>query len=146
MSSELHPRWSEVTDRVLHRAGWYPGRSTPTAAWESTLREEGGFEPHEAARRFLAEFGGLSVVRESDHMKGWREFQLDPVLAKWDHEILEDLSEQAGTYLYPIGMADHRNFYLGMAPNGAVHVGMDYVNLLADTADEALEKLIRGTQ
>ncbi|MDJ0368197.1 hypothetical protein QMK19_00480 [Streptomyces sp. H10-C2] len=43
-----------------------------------------------------------------------------------------------------MGMADRRNQYLGMAPNGAVYVGMDYVNLLADTADEALEKLIVG--
>ncbi|MDJ0340355.1 SUKH-3 domain-containing protein [Streptomyces sp. PH10-H1] len=61
-----------------------------------------------------------------------------------DHEIFEELSEGARAYVYPIGMADRRNQYLGMAPNGAVYVGMDYVNLLADTADEALEKLIVG--
>lgn len=89
--------------------------------------------------------GGLSVVREPDHSQGWREFRLDPSLAKEDNEILEDLSEQAGTSLCPIGMVDHGNFYLAMAPSGAVYVGMDCVRLLAETSDEALDKLIRGS-
>ncbi|MBW5425508.1 hypothetical protein GKQ77_28785 [Streptomyces sp. BG9H] len=144
MTDEKPQRWSAVTDRVLRRAGWSPGRSVPTAQWESVLLEVGDFEIHEAARRFLAEFGGLEVVREPDHEKGWRQFQLDPLLAESDSEIFEELSEEAGADLFPLGMADHRNFYLGMAPSGAVYVGMDYLSLLADSPDAALEKLIRG--
>ncbi|WP_164551801.1 SUKH-3 domain-containing protein [Streptomyces sp. WAC 01529] len=134
-----------MTDRVLRRSGWSPGRSVPTAPWESALCDEGGFVFHAAARDFLAEFGGLTVVRGSDHGRGWREFQLDPLLAKDDREIFEALDEEAGTPLCPLGMADHRNFYLGMASSGAVYVGMDYIDLLAETADDALERLIRGS-
>ncbi len=54
------------------------------------------------------------------------------------------LSEEAGTDLYPIGEADRRNSFLGIAPTGAVYIGRDSVVLLAQTAEEALEKLIEG--
>ncbi|GAB2862060.1 hypothetical protein GCM10027074_31710 [Streptomyces deserti] len=71
----------------------------------------------------------------------WTEFRLDPLLARWDAEILDDLGEQAGVDLYPIGMTDRRNQYLAMAEDGAVYAGMDTVSLLAPTPDEALKKL-----
>ncbi|MYY82321.1 hypothetical protein GT044_13830 [Streptomyces sp. SID335] len=54
------------------------------------------------------------------------------------------VSEKAGTYLYPVGEADRRDTYLGIAPDGKVYAGMDGVTLLAETGDEALEKLIEG--
>ncbi|MEU6120717.1 SUKH-3 domain-containing protein [Streptomyces sp. NPDC047123] len=144
MSDEGLRRWTDVTERVLRRAGWHPGRSVPTDTWVNALSATDGFEANEAALRFLAEFGDLKVVRASDHERGWREFQLDPLLAVPDGEIFEDLSEQTGVPLFPLGMADHRNFYLGMAPDGSVHVGMDYASRLADSGDQALEKLIMG--
>lgn len=59
MSSEQSQGWSQETERVLRRAGWQPCRSVRTDTWEHILRERGGFVAHEAARRFLAEFGGL---------------------------------------------------------------------------------------
>jgi hypothetical protein len=70
MSEEHEQRWSAETDRVLRRAGWYPGRSVCTAEWENTLREHGGFEMHEAARRFLAEFGGLESTERGPGKAG----------------------------------------------------------------------------
>ncbi|MFI9768216.1 SUKH-3 domain-containing protein [Streptomyces sp. NPDC052415] len=145
MSEEHEQRWSAETDRVLRRAGWYPGRSVCTAEWENTLREHGGFEMHEAARRFLAEFGGLeSTERGPGKTMARMGFTFDPTVAEWDDEIFDVLSGQAGVDLYPIGSADRRNNYLGIASNGAVYVGMDSVTLLAETADEALEKLVEG--
>ncbi|MBD0844813.1 SUKH-3 domain-containing protein [Streptomyces sp. TRM68416] len=145
MSEEREQRWSAETDRVLRTAGWHPGRTVSTVDWENTLREHGGFEIHEAARRFLAEFGGLaSAERGPGKTMARMGFTLDPAVAEWDDEIFDVLSEEAGTELYPIGEADRRNLYLGIAPNGAVYVGMDSVTLLAETADEALEKLVEG--
>jgi hypothetical protein len=137
-------RWPAETDRVLRAAGWYPGRSVPTATWESILRQQGEFEMHEAAQRFLGEFGCVGIpYREPRDSMPWGEFRLDPLLAMWDDEILDDLSEQAGTYLYPVGMIDRTNQYLGVAEDGAVYVGMDSVRLLAATPDEALKELTR---
>jgi hypothetical protein len=56
-------RWSAKTDRVLREVGWHPGREVSTSEWEAALQERGGFEIHDAARRFLAEFGDLHRAR-----------------------------------------------------------------------------------
>lgn len=135
-------RWSEQTDRVLRAGGWVPGRSMPTRTWESILLQVGEFEIHEAARRFLSEFGGVGVpYREPWDSMPWMEFSLDPLLALWDAEIIDDLAEQAGADLYPIGMRDRGNQHLAMAADGSVYAGMDSVWLLASTGDEALQRL-----
>ncbi|MFF8940874.1 SUKH-3 domain-containing protein [Streptomyces sp. NPDC014864] len=145
MSGETAQRWSAETDRVLREAGWFPGRAVATQRWETVLQEHGGFEVHEAARRFLVEFGGLeSNERGPGKTMARMGFRLDPTVAEWDDEIFDVLSEEAGADLYPIGEADRRNSYLGIAPNGAVYISMDSVTLLAATADEALEKLAEG--
>ncbi|MFE2827831.1 SUKH-3 domain-containing protein [Streptomyces sp. NPDC059271] len=145
MSQEEHPRWSAETDRVLRGAGWHPGRSVPTDEWESKLGERGGFEMHEAARRFLAEFGGLvSDERGPGKTMARMGFRLDPTVAEWDDEIFDVLSEEVGADLYPVGDSDRHNSYLGIAPDGAVYIGMDSATLLAETAGRALEKLVEG--
>lgn len=148
MSAEIGTRWSAETDRVLRLAGWYPGRSVSTQERERVLHEEDeGFELHDAARHFLAEFGGLQINQQGPGRTMHRSsFRLDSLVAKWDFEIIDVQSEETGTYLYPIGDAGRGNFYLTMAANGAVHHGMDYVRLLADTGDKALEKLIEGNK
>lgn len=148
MSDEIPAGWSTLTYRVLRATGWYPGRSVSTQEWERVLHEEDeGFELHDAARRFFAEFGGLQINQQGPGRTMHRSsFRLDPLVAKWDFEIIDVQSEETGTYLYPIGDADRGNFYLTMAANGAVYHGMDYVRLLADTGDKALEKLVEGNK
>ncbi|WP_430727329.1 SUKH-3 domain-containing protein [Streptomyces beigongshangae] len=138
-------RWSAETDRMLRAGGWYPGRAIPTQTWEDALLQSGEYEIHDAARRFLAEFGAVGVPhRDPLDATSWLEFRLDPLLAFWDAEIIEDLAEQAGVdSLYPIGMRDRGNQYLAMAADGAVYAGMDSVWLLAPTPDEAVQRLTR---
>lgn len=145
-SAEVGTRWSAETDRALRLAGWHPGRSVSTEEWERVLREaDEGFEMHDAARRFLTEFGGLEFrLKGPGRTMARSPFRIDPLLAKWDFEIIDLQSEEVGTCLYPIGDADRGNFYLTMAADGAVHHGMDYVCLLADNGDKALEKFIEG--
>ncbi|MFF7310442.1 SUKH-3 domain-containing protein [Streptomyces sp. NPDC008137] len=140
-------RWSEETDRVLRAGGWFPGRSVPAETWESILLQTGEFEIHEAARRFLSEFGAVGVsYREPWDSMPWVEFSLDPLLAFWDAEIIDDLAEQAGVDLYPIGMRDRGDQHLAMAEDGSVYAGMDSVWLLAPTPDEALQALTSRIQ
>ncbi|MFJ8188365.1 SUKH-3 domain-containing protein [Streptomyces sp. NPDC096094] len=137
-------RWSEETDRVLRAAGWFPDRSVPTETWESILFQVGGFEMHDAARRFLTDFGAVRVpYRDPWDAMPWRDFSLDPLLAFWDVEIIEDLAEQADVDLYPIGMRGRRHTHLMMAADGSVYEGMDQVWLLAPTPDRAMEHLTR---
>ncbi|MFF3767747.1 SUKH-3 domain-containing protein [Streptomyces sp. NPDC001922] len=141
-------RWSRETERLLRKAGWRPGRSVSTAEWERGLQEHDGFEIHPMAQRFLAEFGGLTVTLWfPGSVKPVRvEVSFDPALAKWDQEIFEVLSEQAGAGLYPLGMTNNRNTYLGMAPTGEVYTGMDDAYFLAETGEQALEKLLDRTR
>ncbi|MFG3716438.1 SUKH-3 domain-containing protein [Streptomyces massasporeus] len=135
-------RWPEETDRILRAGGWFPGRSVPTGTWEDILLQTGEAEMHDAARRFLSEFGAVRApYREPWDSMPWMEFSLDPLLAFWDAEIIDDLAEQAGVDLYPIGVRDRGNQYLAMAEAGSVHAGMDSVWLLAPTPDEALQRL-----
>ena len=138
-------RWSAETERVLRKAGWYPGRQVAIDEWETTLREHGNFQIHEAARMFLAEFGGLVIEQRGPGKTMARvPFRLNPTAAEWDDEIFDILSEEAGSPLYPIGEADNRNTYLGITPEGAVYIGMDSAARLADTPHQALEKLVEG--
>jgi hypothetical protein len=140
-------RWSLETDRVLRAGGWFHGRSVPTETWESILLQTGEFEIHDAARRFLAEFGAVGVsYREPWDSMPWMEFSLDPLPAFWDAEIIDDLAEQAGVDLYPIGMRDRGNQHLAMAEDGSVYAGMDSVWLLAPTPDQALQRLASRIQ
>ncbi|MFE1586606.1 SUKH-3 domain-containing protein [Streptomyces sp. NPDC058737] len=142
---DAKPRSSGETERLLRAGGWFPGRSVPTDTWEGILLEIGQFEMPESARRFLAEFGAVTVPYRSPRTSmPCPEFSLDPLLAFWDAEIIEDLSEQAGVTLYPIGMRDRRNRHLLMAEDGAVYEGMDSVWLLAPTPDQAVERLTGG--
>jgi hypothetical protein len=140
-------RRSEETDQVLRAGGWFPGRSVPTQTRESILLQTGEFEIHDAARRFLAEYGAVGLpYREPSDSMPWMEFSLDPLLAIWDAEIIDDLAEQAGVDLYPIGMRDRGNQHLAMAEDGSVYAGMDSIWLLAPTADEALQRLASRIQ
>ncbi|MCT9142058.1 SUKH-3 domain-containing protein [Streptomyces violarus] len=146
-STDAGPRRPPETDRVLRAGGWFPGRAVPTETWESVLLHTGEFEIHDAARRFLAEFGAVGVPYRApwDSMP-WMQFSLDPLLAIWDGEIIDDLAEQAGVELYPVGMRDRGNQHLAMAEDGAVYAGMDSVWLLAATPDEALQRLTSRIQ
>ncbi|MFJ4920718.1 SUKH-3 domain-containing protein [Streptomyces sp. NPDC088725] len=144
LSEEIGTRWSAETDRVLRLAGWFPGRRVATEEWERGLRaEDEGFVIHEAARRFLAEFGGLEIKQQG---AGRSPFRLDPLVAKWDYEIIEDLAEQAGTDLYPLGDTRGGVFYLCMDVKGSVYRGLDYVQLLGESGDGALDILISGAR
>ncbi|MFF3767746.1 SUKH-3 domain-containing protein, partial [Streptomyces sp. NPDC001922] len=143
MQSGPEQRWSTETERLLRKAGWRPGRSVPTAEWERVLQEHDEFEIHPDAQRFLAEFGGLSVteVIVGAITVVRSEVSFDPTLAQWDQEIFEVLSEQAGAELYPVGMTGNRNAYLGMTSAGTVYTGMDDAYFLAESGDQALEKI-----
>ncbi|MDT0270750.1 SUKH-3 domain-containing protein [Streptomyces sp. DSM 44915] len=138
-------RWSAETDRVLREAGWSPHRRVSTEEWERILKESDGFEAHEKARAFLAEFGGLEFELSGKGVAVERmPFSLNPLEGQWEADIYEDMSEETGTSLYPIGEMARRHLFLGMAEDGSVYRGRDAVDFFADSGDQALDKLISG--
>ncbi|GAA2567027.1 hypothetical protein GCM10010398_65780 [Streptomyces fimbriatus] len=61
-----------------------------------------------------------------------------------EDEIFDALGEETGAGLHPIGEADRRDGFPGIAPTGAVCIGRDGAVPPARTAGEALEKLVEG--
>ena len=138
-------RWSSKTDHVLRKAGWTPRRRVSTEEWERVLRKSDGFEAHEKARAFLSEFGGLSFeLVEAGVTMAVEPFAIDPLEGQWEADIYEDMSEETGTNLYPIGEMDNRSLFLGMAEDGSVYRGRDMVGFFAESGEQALDKLIVG--
>ncbi|MER7401828.1 SUKH-3 domain-containing protein [Streptomyces sp. NPDC000070] len=136
---------SPQTDEVLRRAGWRPGRSVPTDTWESILRERGSFVAHDAARRFLSEFGGLVTYGwPTDSITTSSAIRFDPLRAQWQDERLARASREAGALLYPVGTADEGASFLGITEDGALHLVRDSVELLAPTTDQALARLVEA--
>lgn len=145
MADKSEFSWSARTEQELRAAGWFPGRLVPTSEWEAILKESDGLEMHEAARGFLAEFGGLHVQQRGPGQNMARApFRLDPTIAKHDGEIFELFSTLTASAIYPIGELDNRNFYLGISLDGSVFLGMDQLELLADNPHRALNNLVEG--
>ncbi|MFJ8790983.1 SUKH-3 domain-containing protein [Streptomyces sp. NPDC102462] len=97
---------------------------------------------HEAARRFLVEFGYVGVPYPAT---GRTPSGPELPAAMWDAGIIDDLAEQAGADLYPVGTMDRRNQYLAVAEDGSLHAGMDSVRLPDHTTEEALVKITGET-
>ncbi|WP_455712398.1 SUKH-3 domain-containing protein [Streptomyces luteogriseus] len=145
MSNTGARSWSSLTEEVLRRAGWRGGRSVPTDSWEAILGERGSFVAHDAARRFLSEFGGLVTYGwPADSIATSSAVRFDPLRAQWQHELFTKASEEAGALLYPVGTADEGASFLGIAEEGALHLVRDRVELLGPSTDQALNRLVEA--
>ncbi|WP_103503551.1 SUKH-3 domain-containing protein [Streptomyces sp. SM12] len=129
----------------MRSAGWFPDRSVPVTRWEESVRTDLAVGMHDAAREFLAEFGGLSTDEWTPGpIMPQSPFRLDPLVATAAAEAFSLLSQGAGASLYPLGHADSGGSFLGMTENGTVYIGTggDGAELLAAAGILALEKLV----
>ncbi|MEQ8142449.1 SUKH-3 domain-containing protein [Streptomyces sp. OP7] len=127
---------SPQTHGVLRRAGWRPGRSVRTRTWEAVVLVRGGRVVHDAARRFLAEFGGLVTYGwPADPVTTWSAVRFVPLVAAWHRERL-------GPDLCPVGTADQGAALLGIDEDGVLHMVRDRAEPLGARLDQALDRLI----
>lgn len=139
----MSPRFSQESERTLRQAGWYPGRTVDTAVWRVPL-EESGFVFPEAAERFLAEFGGLSVDDHGPGITSAREsFEFDPLLAFGEDDRFGDWSASLGRVLAPLGELDGGRFFLGIDEQGVIYLVASWLARFG-SGDEGLENLILG--
>ncbi|MFH8659700.1 SUKH-3 domain-containing protein [Streptomyces afghaniensis] len=68
--------------------------------------------------------------------------RFDPLKAGWRDERFAGTSRGAGASLYPVGTADEGASFLGITEHGALHLVRDRVDLLAETTDRALDRLV----
>jgi len=106
MTSEPYAWPPEVTAQ-LTAAGWRPGRSVEVRGWAEELGESSGFRMHDAAARFLSEFGGLKVSRGQSQGQEVASvaFELDPRNGEKRRRWLQSLRCAAVGELYPVGDA-----------------------------------------
>lgn len=130
-------------DEELRSAGWEPGRAIDVDRWRVGL-EVDGFVFHDAAIRFLSEFGGLDVRIRGTGVDHAREpFELDPTLCSGDSDRFEDWSNSVGTCFAPVGVVNYGHAFLAIDEDGILYVMAD--NLLRlNVGIDGLRMLIRG--
>jgi len=93
-------------ERVLTHSGWFPGRRIAIDHWsEATSRS--GLQMFTAAREFLEEFGGLTLVPEVGEGQAFHAipFTIDPTDDRCEEAWqVEDLEEHFPLRFFPVGM------------------------------------------
>ncbi|NNN34504.1 SUKH-3 domain-containing protein [Streptomyces sp. S3(2020)] len=136
-------RFSEETEKVLRAAGWREGRRVPTGEWRERFARNGVIM-HEAAERFLSEFGGISVEISGPGIASAREpFELDPSLAYGEEEAFSEWGQEIGVSLFPIGELDHGRFFLAIDQNSVVYLVANWLAHFGEIP-AALENLVLG--
>ncbi|MGW5611636.1 SUKH-3 domain-containing protein [Streptomyces sp. NPDC003753] len=135
--------WSPEVLEVLEASGWTAGRRVDTAHWRSMF-EADGIVMHDAAEKFLQEFGGLSVSIGGPEINCAREpFELEPQLACGEDDRFSEWSDSLGRRLFPLGELDHGRFFLGIDEGSEICLVETWVASFGPMP-HALENLILG--
>ncbi|MFE2581540.1 SUKH-3 domain-containing protein [Streptomyces sp. NPDC059378] len=136
-------KWSQEVLEVLEASGWTAGRRVDTAGWRSRF-EAVGIVMHDAAEKFLQEFGGLIVNIGGPGINCAREpFELDPELAWGEDDRFSEWSDSLGRRLFPLGELDHGRFFLGIDEDSEIYLVETWVASFG-SMPHALENLILG--
>ena len=134
-------QFSPETDVVLRSAGWLPDRRIDLAGWKALLA---GFMWHDAAERFLQEFGGIRVVVRGPGVTCSREpFEFDPELAVGEEGRFAELSGMFGRKFFPLGEFAQGEFFLAIDEENIIYLLGSWA-LRYGEVDQALEKLVSG--
>ncbi|WP_063760012.1 SUKH-3 domain-containing protein [Streptomyces sclerotialus] len=135
--------WPPAVRKDLEASGWMAGRRVDTADWRS-LFEGVGIVMHDAAERFLQEFGGLTVSIGGPGINCAREpFVLDPELARGEDDRFSEWSDALGRRLFPLGELDHGRCFLGIDEGSEIYLVEAWVASFGPMP-HALENLISG--
>lgn len=136
---------SPEAQTVLHDAGWRGGRQVDTSTWLTAL-DVAGVVAHEAARDFLAEFGGLMVDISGPGVNRAREpFDLDPLLCSGEEDRFLEWGEEIGRSLFPIGVLDMGRYFLGIDEHSEIYLIETWVASFG-RMPQAMDNLIRGVR
>lgn len=143
-------RFPEDVETHLRKSGWYPGRSIPDADLDHyaqrldvlTTDEELRLTLVAPARRFLAEFGGLTIG-----VAPMKPTTFQPRPTAPDVDSFSFLREDLGELITPIGTIDDPDYpeEIVLSDGGRVFLtNFSGAYLLAETIDWAVVRLVRG--
>ena len=136
----------ENTLKYLREAGWYEGRKIDITEIVKYL-EGYGYEVFEPVKRFLEEFGMLTIRIPDDcefSNYKYNEHHTNVMEAiDWPYSdgVFEDVEKYAGERLVPVGMIHNENLWLFVSESGKLCSDM---KLLGDTFMEGWDCLING--
>jgi hypothetical protein len=137
--------FSSTALRALTCAGWFPGRSADTRAYERAL-EEDGYEVFPVVLEFLSEFGGLSIVHE--RLSGKQDtpcFDAKIAAESVFPEQVAAYSSQVDASLCVVGEYCWRLYTIMMDQDGRSYGGVDQnLDYLGGTGVQAIENIISG--
>jgi hypothetical protein len=143
-------RFPEDVREVLYAAGWRSDRDV--SAWVMTwLRAQPGVEerlpPHSAARRVLAEFGGLKFRqgKRPGEAGGGFEVQLWPTEGRVLVDLFAEFGADLGMPVFPMAWYEDGPSDMTIAADGRVFLLHEAGQFLVGaTPDEAIVRLVRG--
>ena len=136
---------SKDVEELLRQAGWHPGRRIDLSPWVTH-----GMKLFPAARRILAEFGGLVI---GDNERGIDTARSDvdllPKSYNRDRASESDLEREVGSRLFPIATVQSSNGELWIDEGGRVYLEGDFPDgaelwYMGPTFIDALEVLLLG--
>ncbi|MEU8801406.1 SUKH-3 domain-containing protein [Spirillospora sp. NPDC048819] len=132
-------------EKKLRQAGWYPGREADTSHWISWLENE-GYEVHDAAAIFLAEYGGLIFTDSGPGITVGRDpFAVDPRQVGSECEIIEGWSEKLDKNIIPLGMTTQEMFEFGIDEDENMYIFSHACQFLGRGRD-GLKALVLGIE
>jgi hypothetical protein len=136
---------SPEVQAVLRDAGWHAGRQVDVSLWMAAP-EAAGVVTHDAARAFLAEFGGLVVDISGPGVNRAREpFELDPLLCSGEEDRFLEWGEELGKSLFPIGVLDMGRYFLGIDEHSEIYLIETWVASFG-RMPQAMDNLISGVR
>ncbi|GAA1040102.1 hypothetical protein GCM10009566_28670 [Streptomyces murinus] len=116
-----------------------------TSSWVAALGVA-GVVAHDAARAFLAEFGGLVVDISGPGVNRAREpFELDPLLCSGEEDRFLEWGEEIGKSLFPIGVLDMGRYFLGIDEQSEIYLIETWVASFG-RMPQAMDNLISGVR
>jgi hypothetical protein len=137
-------QFSEKAERLLRKAGWYPGRNTDISGIVEEFQAI-GCELFPVAREFLEEFAFLEIAYIFDTQRSLIGLvHFDPIRASGRYERVEEVYAQiVGKPLCIIGELEQD--VLMMDPEGRVYNGLGtYLFLMNYTWVEAMNNMFSG--
>ncbi|MEV0169133.1 SUKH-3 domain-containing protein [Nonomuraea fuscirosea] len=136
---------SSNTQPAFRHLGWFPGRKVDITHWHAELAIDEGFDFHNEAKRFLREFGGITVEVGGPGVRTARtSFDLDPDLCSGQQRWFAELSERHGAWLFPLGEIQGGHATLAIDEHGGVHILFDRHVSFVGRRGDALGNLIDG--
>jgi hypothetical protein len=132
------------TEKLLRRAGWYPGRQVL-----DKVKLAEGFTLFPAAKSVLDEFGGLIIgERGPGRAKAKAVIEMDPSSGEHLVETYKAYEHDQGVLLYPIGSEHLEIVYLLIDAEGRcyLNVDTDIWRKVATTFERSLEILLHGLE